>query len=153
MTTGSGSPGAAELADELYNAWGAIREASRVAGQLPSLSSSQVAVLRRLVTRGPARPATLADDLGLARPTISNLLRDLEGEALVERLASKSDGRSVLVVATERANNVLETFGRDRVRLVVEEYDRLEPADRAALAAAVGPLRRLIAGLNGRIDA
>lgn len=153
MTTGAGARDAAELAEELYNAWGAIRDASRRAGQLPSLSPSQVAVLRRLVARGPARPATLADDLGLARPTISNLLRDLEDEALVERLASRSDGRSVLVVITERARKVLETFARERVRLVVQEYNRLEPADRAALAAAVGPLRQLISGLNDRVGA
>lgn len=134
-----------ELADEIYHAWGAIRDAARAAGDLPVLPAAQVAILRRLVEQGATRPATLASDLGVARPTISNALRMLESERLVERLASKTDGRSVVVVATPLANRVLETFGRDRVRLVVEAFEVLSPPEQDALAAAIEPLRKLTA--------
>lgn len=140
-----------ELADEIYHAWGAIRDAARAAGDLPVLPAGQVAILRRLVEQGATRPATLASDLGVARPTISNALRMLESERLVERLASKTDGRSVVVVATPLAGKVLEAFGRDRVRLVVEAYNLLSARERDALAAAVEPLRKLTALVRGSI--
>ena len=138
------------LSDGIYHAWGAIREAARTPGGLPELPSSQVAVLRRLVEHGPAKPAKLADDLGVARPTISNALRNLEAEGLIERLASKSDGRSVLAVPTRRATEVLERFGRQRRTVVQEAYESLSTEDQAALASAVEPLARLVATVRSR---
>ena len=77
--------------------------ATRATQGLPALPEAQVAVLRTLRSSPSMTPAELAERLGLARPTVSNLLRDLEAAGHVTRARSEVDRRSVILTITEQA--------------------------------------------------
>lgn len=117
--------------------------ATRAQHGLPALPEAQVAVLHTLRAHPSATPAELAQRLDLARPTVSNLLRDLEAAGLVARERSASDRRSVLLTITERARQVQDAFHRGRAEILSSAWAELDQSDRSALTAATPALRRL----------
>lgn len=132
--------------------WQALVRATRAAEQLPSLPEAQVAVLRALVTAGELTPGQLADDLHLARPTISNLVPELTAQGLVERHPSPVDGRSVVLVPTARARHVLKAFSRGRVEVLARAMEELPADDRELLISAMPSLERLLLRLEAAAD-
>lgn len=122
--------------------------ASRASQGLPPLPEAQVAVLRTLRSSPPMTPAELADRLALARPTVSNLLRDLEASGHVTRTRSEADGRSVILNLTEQAKAVQDAFQRGRAQVVTSAWAELEEDDRVALTTAAPSLRRLAERLH-----
>jgi DNA-binding MarR family transcriptional regulator len=139
-----------EPADEAMAVADAVRAASRAtvaatrATQgLPALPEAQIDVLRTLRSSPAMAPAELAQRLGLARPTVSNLLRDLEAAGLVTRARSDVDRRSVILTITERARSVQDAFQRGRGEVVTSAWAALDESDRTALAAATPSLHRL----------
>lgn len=145
---GAGSDPADELARLLPALWRAVVRATRSAERLPALPESQVSALRKLVAKGPLSPAQLAVELDLARPTISNLVREMTAEGLVERRPSDTDGRSVLLVPTVRARNVLEAFRRGRGEVMARALDGISTDERERLVAALPSCRRLLERLQ-----
>lgn len=143
------APGSEEqLAQLLRMLWRAIAQATRAAEHLPPLSEAKVVLLRELLAAGPLPPAALATRLGLARSTVSNLVRELDAEGLLERRPSEVDGRSVLLVPAERAGQVLEAFGRGRIEVVERAMSALPAADRRRIVAAVPALHQLLTALG-----
>lgn len=104
-----------------------------------------MAVLHVLRDSPALTPAELAQRLDLARPTISNLLRDLEAAGYLRREPSESDRRSIIVTLTDRSREVQDAFRRGRVEVVSAAWAGLDADDRAALLAATPALRRLAA--------
>ncbi|WP_217496019.1 MarR family winged helix-turn-helix transcriptional regulator [Agrococcus sp. SGAir0287] len=123
------------------------RIARRVRGaDLPGgLSSIAASTLYVLATEGPTRLTALADAEHVTQPAMTQLVRRLEREGLVERRHDPSDGRAVLVAATD-AGAALSAERRaaraDALAAVLEEVDADE---RAALAAALPALEHLAA--------
>ncbi|GHF32861.1 DNA-binding MarR family transcriptional regulator [Amycolatopsis bartoniae] len=130
----------------------AIIRATRVAEGLPTLPEAKVAVLRTLVRTGPLPPAQLALELHLARPTVSNLVRDMVGEGLLERRPSDLDKRSVLLVPTARARRVLDKFTRGRKEVVSRALAEIPARDRARVLNALPSLHRLLVRLEAMAD-
>jgi DNA-binding MarR family transcriptional regulator len=117
--------------------------ATRATQGLPALPEAQVAVLRTLRSSPSMTPAELAQRLALARPTVSNLLRDLQAAGHVTRARSEVDRRSVILTITEQARNVQDAFQRGRGEVVTSAWAALDESDRTALVAATPSLRRL----------
>lgn len=117
--------------------------ATRVTAGLPALPEAQVEVLRTLRSSPPMTPAELAERLTLARPTVSNLLRDLVAAGHVTRARSDVDRRSVTLTITDQARAVQDAFVRGRGEVVTAAWASLDESDRTALAAATPSLRRL----------
>jgi len=145
---GAGADPEDELARLLPALWRAVVRATRSAERLPALPESQVSALRKLAARGPLSPAQLAVELDLARPTISNLVRELTADGLIERRPSDTDGRSVLLVPTARARNVLEAFRRGRSEVMARALAGIPADDRERLVAALPSCRRLLERLQ-----
>ena len=127
----------------------ALVQTTRSAAGLPALPESQVAVLRRLSRTGGRTPAQLADDLHLARPTISNVVRDLTANGLVKRLPADGDGRSVVLITTARAEALLTTFRQGRSEVMAHAIATLSAEERAYLEAAVPALTKLLDTVRG----
>ncbi|UOQ90956.1 MarR family transcriptional regulator [Agromyces endophyticus] len=120
-----------------------LLKAARSAEHLPDLPDAQIEVLRAL-PRGVVRsPGDLATELGLSRPTVSNLLKAMEAAGLVVRTAAADDRRRVEVSASTRALGLFDRFDRASEAILVDALARLDDADRAALAAALPALERL----------
>ena len=137
-----------ELADQLVGLvkglGRALVQATHSAAGLPALPDSQVSVLRRLSHAGGRTPAQLAADLHLARPTISNVVRDLSADGLIERRPAPGDGRSVVLVPTARAEALLTTFRQGRSEVMARALATLSDAERARIEEAVPALTKLL---------
>jgi DNA-binding MarR family transcriptional regulator len=68
------------------------------------VESSGYAMLSLIGVRGSVRLTELADDLGLALTTASDVVRRLEGRGHVRRRSNPEDGRSFLFELTARGD-------------------------------------------------
>jgi DNA-binding MarR family transcriptional regulator len=107
------------------------------------LSRTELGLLRTL-SDGPRRITELAELEGLAQPTMTILIKQLEREGLVQRERRSDDGRVVLVDLTKNGRVALEAY-RERVREAIGEY-LAEISDEQVdqLAAATETLAQLV---------
>jgi DNA-binding MarR family transcriptional regulator len=113
------------------------------------LSRTQVGLLSTL-SGGPQRVTTLADLEGLAQPTMTSMVQQLEQRGLVRRERQADDGRVVLVNLTDAGSVRLQDY-RSRVRAMLGTYLSEIPDEQVdALAAATDALTQLIALLQQR---
>jgi DNA-binding MarR family transcriptional regulator len=113
------------------------------------LSRTEVGVLSTL-SGGPRRITDLAELEGLAQPTMTSLVKQLEQHGLVRRDRQADDGRVVLVHLTERGSVALEDF-RARIRELLGSYLAEIPDQQVeALANAAEALADLVALLQQR---
>jgi len=91
----------------------------------------------------------LAERERIATPTASGLVDRLERAKLIERLRSETDRRRVGLTITAAGARKLVAVRARRTVWLTERLQRLDPPERAAIEAAIGPLRRLIADDRG----
>ncbi|MGT2462822.1 MarR family winged helix-turn-helix transcriptional regulator [Sinomonas atrocyanea] len=117
-----------------------LRTISSVGG----ISTSAASALGRLGAEGPLRITELAQAEGVSQPAMTQLVARMSADGLVARTAPEGDRRGVLVVVTEHGRDVLERRRARRVAFLDELLGGLDPADRAAIAAALPALERLV---------
>lgn len=138
-----------ELANSVIALQRAIVRAARSIEDLPPLPTAQAEIIGKLSASGPLTPVTLAAELGLARPTISNLVKSMVADGLLTRRPSEVDGRSVIVDVTPAAITMTTTFLRRRDDIVVRALSGLSEPDRRWVLSALPSLRLLIDQLDG----
>jgi DNA-binding MarR family transcriptional regulator len=107
------------------------------------LSRTELGLLRTL-SDGPRRITELAELEGLAQPTTTILIKQLEHEGLVKRERRSDDGRVVLVDLTESGRVALEDY-RERVRETLGAYiAEISDEQVDQLAAATETLAHLV---------
>ena len=117
-----------------------IRQVSTV-GDLSVAASS---ALNRLGRDGPHGLTELAHAQRVSQPGMTQLITRMEREGLVRRTANSDDRRAVLVEATDAGLDLLERRRAERTKALQHLLDRLDPQDRAAIAAALPALARLV---------
>jgi DNA-binding MarR family transcriptional regulator len=142
---------ARELGDQFMAVTDALRRvlirAARSTAALPTLTEAHATLLRKLVADGPCTPAQASAELHLARSTISNLVRELIANGMIERVTSTTDKRSVSLFPTQRARDVLDAFSRGRSLVLAQAVASLPGKDRAQLAAALPVLESVLAAI------
>jgi DNA-binding MarR family transcriptional regulator len=111
------------------------------------VSRTEASVLARLES-GPQRITALAELDGLAQPTVTLLVKNLENQGLVQRERSADDGRVVLVSLTGAGHEALELVRaryRQRMRACLQDLPHEEIA---ALEAATRPMASLVRRLQ-----
>lgn len=78
---------------------------------------------------GVTTPSDLARYIGIARPTVSRLLRDMENRDLIRRIGAEGDGRCVEIRLTDTGKSILQ-----KCRPLVDELnghfgEKLNPQD------------------------
>lgn len=112
------------------------------------VSAARLSALSVLVFGGPCSLGALAAAEQVSAPTMTRLVQVLEGEGFVRREADATDARSARIVATPAAVRLLHR-GRDRrLAALTRGLAALTPSDRSALAAATGPLLRVVQALG-----
>jgi DNA-binding MarR family transcriptional regulator len=112
-----------------------------------AVSRTEASLLARLEA-GPERITSLADLDGLAQPTVTLLVKNLEHHGMVRRERSPEDGRVVLVSLTGAGHEALElvrTRYRDRMRACLT---RLADGEIAALQSALPAMASLVQHLQ-----
>ncbi|MCV2394344.1 MarR family transcriptional regulator [Actinotalea sp. M2MS4P-6] len=142
---------AEQLAHLVPALWRTMKRAARGEERLPA-NESQVTILRLVVLRGGLTPAQLADELHVARPTVSNLLKGLVQDNLVERRTGPHDARTVTIVPTDEGRTILETFRQDRTAAVRAALAASPDGERIDAGELVVNLRRLLGRLEALAD-
>ena len=107
------------------------------------LSRTELGLLKTL-GGGPRRITELAELEGLAQPTITILIKQLEEQGLVTRTRQSDDGRVVLVSLTESGNVAVEDY-RERLRAVLGGHlAEISDEQVEALATATETLAQLV---------
>ena len=113
------------------------------------LSRSEVGLLSTL-SGGPRRITELAELEGLAQPTMTSLVKQLEQQGLVRRDRQADDGRVVLVHLTDGGAVALGDY-RARARELLGGYLAEIPDEQVeALAGAAEAVGQLVALLQQR---
>jgi len=124
-----------------------FEDLTRMAIRLPEaqrLSFTTLSVLHTLTHGGPCRLTALTAGEQVTQSAITQIVIKLERDGLVERRPDPSDGRGVLVHITEAGTAVVDGRRAERKARLAELTGRLTPAERAAIAAAMPALARLV---------
>lgn len=141
-TTGPANP-ASELAGRLRIAAGRLARETGAQSRLDGMTPSRLAALSVLESDGPLRVGALADRVGISAPTTSRLVDCLEERGLIVRAADPDDHRAIRVSLSadgEAGLNAVRELGAGLLALRITDLD---PAARAALAAALPVLEEL----------
>lgn len=141
-----------ELADEVARTAiglqrGLVR-AARAREGLPGLPTAQSEVIGMLLASGPSTPAGIASELGLASPTVSNLVTAMVKADLLVRHRSATDKRSVTVEPTEHARTMVTAFGKGRLEAMEKALLSLPESDRRWIEGALPSLELLLGVLQ-----
>ncbi|GAA2425395.1 MarR family transcriptional regulator [Streptomyces pulveraceus] len=114
---------------------------SATAGGLGATASS---ALGRLGREGPQRLTALARAEGASQPSMTQLVTRMERAGLVRRVADRSDGRVVLVEATDTGLEVFRLRRTERARALQLLVDELTEPERHAVRVALPALARAV---------
>ncbi len=132
-----------ELADRLHSAAIHLLRKLRTQDAASGVTAPRLSALSVIVFGGPITVGALAEAEQVRPPTTSRLVKELEAQGLVERLADPGDARVHRIRATAAGRALLER-GRDRrVRTLAAELAALSPAEARTLAEAAAILERI----------
>jgi DNA-binding MarR family transcriptional regulator len=142
----------AELVAELMGTTSALRRLTRrrLAGIVPGgpLPEAQRELLLVVAARPGIGVAAAAEELQLAGNSVSTLVNALVEAGLLRREPDPADRRAARLSLTGAAHARVATWRAARARLLSRALDRTEPGDRAAIAAALPALGRLLEALR-----
>ena len=135
----------AEAAAELHVLIGQLMRRMRAAHEGAVLTLTQAAVLYRLATEGPETPAALARADRVRPQSMGATLGALEEQGLVGRRPHPTDGRQVVMAATEAGLSLLAEIRTAKEGWLFDAVrSRLDAEEQQTLIDAVALLRRLV---------
>src|ERR687890_2564133 len=111
---------AEELARTLRDAITRLNRRVRQARPVGDLTFSQLSALTSLQLAGALTPRELADVERVQPPTMTKIVGKLEDRGLVRRTPHPTDGRQVIISATEQGRMVYAQFERARNEWLAE---------------------------------
>jgi DNA-binding MarR family transcriptional regulator len=107
--------------------------------------TARQATLLWLVKRSPGLSlAQLAAEEGISPPALSGYVDRLERAGLLERVRSSEDRRRVGLRLTDEGVKLMRRIRARRTTWLAERVQRLEPAERDSIQAAIPALKRLL---------
>lgn len=132
-----------EVADRLHSAAIHLLRRLRSEDRATGLTGPRLSALSVIVFGGPLPLGDLARAEQVKPPTISRLVRELEAEGLVERIADPEDRRVQRIKATGKGKRLLEKGRGRRVERLAEELSGLDSEERKVLIRAAEILERI----------
>ncbi|MET7287025.1 MarR family transcriptional regulator [Streptomyces sp. NPDC005573] len=120
---------------------------SATAGGLSTAASTAIA---RLGREGPQRLTALARAEGVSQPNMTQLVTRMERGGLVQRVADPSDGRVVLVEATEAGLEIYRQRHAERSQALQQLIEELAGPEQHAVKLALPALARAIQDRQSR---
>ena len=137
---------AASLADQLHSVAIHLLRRLRRTDPLTGVSAAQLSALSVLMG-GPRTLGDLAAIEQVRPPTMSRLVRELEGAGLVTRTRDAADARVVWVRWTPSGEELLSRGRELRVATLQRQIDALPAAERRTLRTALPIIQRLVDSL------
>ena len=132
-----------ELAKTLREAIQRLTRRVRQARPVGDLTFSQLSALTSLQLAGALTPRELADVERVQPPTMTKIVGKLEDRGLVARTPHPTDGRQVILAATEEGRAVYAQFERARNEWLAQQLAQLGPDERDTLARAAEILQHV----------
>lgn len=107
-------------------------------------TTGQIRLLRILITHQRCTMQELADQLDVAAPTVTAMIKRLLAQGFVERLRDEQDWRVVWVLPTERGQRAVALYDRFRRANLQRRLAHLTQEELARLRAALPVLRHII---------
>ncbi|MGC4790017.1 MarR family winged helix-turn-helix transcriptional regulator [Micromonospora sp. DT178] len=133
----------AQLAPQLRDAITRLNRRVRQARPVGDLTVTQLSALTSLRLAGALTPRELADVERVQPPTMTRIVAKLEERGLVQRTPHPTDGRQVILAATEGGRAVLDQFERIRDEWLARRLAELTEAERETLRQAAEILQQL----------
>lgn len=133
----------AEVAGRLAIALGALNR--RIRAVHSDLSVGLVSTLATIVDHEDLRPSDVARIEGVAAPSATRMIADLERRGLVAREADPEDGRAVLLHATPAGAEALARGRRERAERMLALVEAADGVDAAHFDDLVEVLENLLA--------
>ncbi|AEV81440.1 MarR family transcriptional regulator [Actinoplanes sp. SE50] len=137
---------AASLAKTLREAIIRFSRRVRQARPVGDLTFSQLSALTSLQLHGALTPRELADVERVQPPTMTKIVGKLEDRGLVARTPHPTDGRQVILAATDEGRAVYTQNEDIRNEWLAGQLDRLTPEERDTLARAAEIMLRVARG-------
>ncbi|MFJ6503336.1 MarR family winged helix-turn-helix transcriptional regulator [Streptomyces sp. NPDC091879] len=136
------------LSDALAGLQRLIRRRLRGGTDGPQLRGAEIDLLRLVAERPGLGVSEAAKKLYLAGNSVSTLVNQLVRDGYLIRETDPADRRAARLLTTPAADTRLRDWRQRRAVLVRRQVDRLDPAERAALEAALPALHQLAANLH-----
>ncbi|GHJ10508.1 MarR family transcriptional regulator [Micromonospora humidisoli] len=133
----------AQLAPQLRDAITRLNRRVRQARPVGDLTVTQLSALTSLRLAGALTPRELADVERVQPPTMTKIVAKLEERGLVQRTPHPTDGRQVILAATESGRAVLDQFERARNEWLASRLAALTEDERDTLRRAAEILQQL----------
>jgi DNA-binding MarR family transcriptional regulator len=132
-----------ELAKMLREAIQRLNRRVRQTRAVGDLTSSQLSALTSLQLAGALTPRELADVERVQPPTMTKIVGKLEERGLVVRTPHPTDGRQVILAATEQGRAMFAQFEQARNEWLAAQLAALSADDQDVLARAAQILQRV----------
>jgi len=132
-----------DLAKTLREAIQRLSRRVRQARPVGDLTFSQLSALTSLQLAGALTPRELADVERVQPPTMTKIVGKLEERGLVIRTPHPTDGRQVILAATEQGRAVYAQFELARNAWLAQQLHELSPADQDVLSRAAEIMQRV----------
>ncbi len=133
----------AQLATQLRDAITRLNRRVRQARPVGDLTATQLSALTSLQLAGALSPRELADVERVQPPTMTKIVAKLEERGLVQRTPHPTDGRQVILAATEAGREVLGRSDRARDQWLAKRLAELSPEERETLRRAAEILQKV----------
>jgi DNA-binding MarR family transcriptional regulator len=134
---------AAQISVRLGDAISRLNRRLRQTRPVGELTQNQISVLTSLEFGGALTPRELADAERVAPPTMTKVLAKLEERGLLQRTPHPTDGRQVLLSATEQGRAVIAEQRRAKDKWLTRVLADLPDDERETLARAAEILNRI----------
>jgi DNA-binding MarR family transcriptional regulator len=114
----------------------------------PAISLSQLVVLTAVHTAGSRGISAIAEQAGLAQPSVTRTLDALDRRGLVRRDRHPGDGRSTQVALTEEGARLVGDKTVEVHRRLTELWHDLPPEGRRQVLALLPRLAKVVEGLG-----
>jgi DNA-binding MarR family transcriptional regulator len=142
-TTSGRGTAAAQVSAAVGDAITRLNRRLRQARPVGELTQNQISVLTSLELAGALTPRELAEAERVQPPTMTKVLAKLEERGLIQRTPHPTDGRQVILSATEAGRAVMVEHRRAKDQWLTRKLAGLSIVERDTLARAAEILNRI----------
>lgn len=128
-----------------------MAHARKTAGQRGELTPTRLTALAVVNAAGPMRMGGLASRLGIQVSTMSRIVDVLVASGWAERRQDEADHRACVIAITQAGAELINSVRRSNETRLADCISRLDPADLAALQAALPVLEQLAHEITGKV--
>jgi DNA-binding MarR family transcriptional regulator len=132
------------LAEQLHSTAIHLLRRLRKVDEASGTTSPRLSALSVVVFNSPITLRGLAAAEQVRPPTMTRIVNALEEQRLILKQRDESDGRSILISATNKGRRLLIEGRNRRIHILAEQIQAIDPAEQATLESALRTIHNII---------